>query len=180
MNIYRQDNFENVLTVLWDKTLVAYKKGRRSPEEFFDEEELLFLNLIGISSYDIYDHVEDFVQYGEPNFLSFLLVTAVRRDYFVYAQNQAKKLDLITDIMLPSETAAYENIAWLPRITAKAYAKVKGELHPTVMYGCFRDRQFLKPYAIHPSDFLRAVWRCQGDLPKVHAWLLSLKDNDCF
>lgn len=180
MTIYKQDNFENILQVFWDRTLVSYQKGLRNSEEFFDEEELLFLNLIGIKSYDIYDHVEDFVKYKEPNFLSFLLVAAVRRDYFVYAQDQIKKIDLITEPMLPLKTAAYENIVWLPRITVKAYAKLRGELHPTVMYGCFSDRQFLKRYALHPSDFLRAAWRCQGNIVKVHDWLLSLKENDCF
>ncbi len=180
MHTYRQNNFENVLKVLWDKALVAYLDGGRSAEEFFDEEELLFLSLIGINSYDIYDHVEDYVRYQEPNFLSFLLVAAALRDHFLFVQKQSDRRYLITDTMLPLKTDAYENVPGLPRIVAKAYAKLKGELHPTLMYGCSGDRKFLKPYGLHPVDFLRAVERYQGQVPKVHAWLLSLSDHSCF
>lgn len=180
MHYYRQDNFENVLSVLWDKALAAYQEGRRSSEEFFDEEELLFLSLIGITSYDIYDHVEDYVQYQEPNFLSFLLVAAVRRDYFLYVQQPTDRMHLITDTLLPPKADAYENVPYLPRITTKAYAKLRGELHPSLMYGCSGDRKFLKPYGLHVSDFLRAVGVYKGDVAKVHTWLVSLRQHPCF
>ncbi|MDH3769382.1 MAG: DUF5069 domain-containing protein, partial [Nitrospirota bacterium] len=46
----------------------------------------------------------------------------------------------------------------LPRIIAKARAKLKGELPAEIMFSCGTDRPFLKKVGIAPEDFLKTVW----------------------
>ena len=57
---------------------------------------------------------------------------------------------------LPSMGASLGGFRWLPRLMAKAHAKLRGEMPPELMYGCGGDRPFLKQLGIHPADFLKA------------------------
>ena len=45
---------------------------------------------------------------------------------------------------LPAKAAQVDGIAWLPRIIAKARAKLRGEMPPDLMYDCGGDRDFLE------------------------------------
>lgn len=177
--LYTQNDFGPILKTFWDRVLEAYHKGSRSPEELFQEQEILFMTDIGVTPYDIYDHVEDFVRYQEPDFLTFLLVMGVRRYYFLFLQKPEETINWVMEPDLPRKTDSYEGIVWLPRITAKAYAKIQGRLHPTLMYGCSGDRQFLKEYKLHAADFFSMVGTLGGNLPKVYNWLMSLKGHPC-
>ncbi|TLD70649.1 hypothetical protein FEM03_10040 [Phragmitibacter flavus] len=56
---------------------------------------------------------------------------------------------------------------WLPRIIAKAEAKLRGEMDPDIMFGCGGDRAFLSEVGIHPADFLRMIWAAKGDQDRV-------------
>jgi hypothetical protein len=58
----------------------------------------------------------------------------------------------------PAGTLALGDFRWLPRIIAKARAKLKGELPSEIMYSCGTDRPFLKKVGIAPEDFLKTVW----------------------
>ena len=60
---------------------------------------------------------------------------------------------------------------WLPRILAKAQAKLRGELHPDIMYCCGGDRAFLRRHQIDPVDFLRTVWENEADDDAVVEWV---------
>jgi hypothetical protein len=60
-----------------------------------------------------------------------------------------------------------EGIPWLPRIIAKAEAKLRGEMDPDTMFGCGGDRAFCSKHHIHPADFLRVVWAARGDRNRV-------------
>ena len=53
--------------------------------------------------------------------------------------------------------------AWLPRIIAKARAKLRGEMPPDLMYSCGGDRRFLKSIGADPADFLQQVWEAGDD-----------------
>ena len=65
-----------------------------------------------------------------------------------------------------------EGIAYLPRILAKARAKLEGRLDPDLMFGCGGDRNFLRKHGgIHPADFLRRVWAAGGDDRAVAGWI---------
>ena len=52
---------------------------------------------------------------------------------------------------------------WLPRIIAKAKAKLRGELPPEVMYNCGGDRHFLKTIGLEASAFLKVVRDAKDD-----------------
>ena len=74
---------------------------------------------------------------------------------------------VVTPADLPAKTAELGGFAWLPRIIAKARAKLRGEMDPDIMYGCGGDRAFLSKIDIHPADFLRVVWAAGDDDQKV-------------
>ena len=76
---------------------------------------------------------------------------------------------------LPPKDEALDGIVWLPRIIAKAEAKLRGEMDPDIMYGCGGDRAFLSKHNIHPADFLREVWAAKGDAQQVLAYVKSTK-----
>ncbi|MCX6865247.1 MAG: DUF5069 domain-containing protein [Verrucomicrobia bacterium] len=74
---------------------------------------------------------------------------------------------------IPSATTAML-IAALPRILAKARAKLRGELDPDLMFGCGGDRRFLEKHGdIHPADFLRRVWAAGNDDGKLATWVAA-------
>jgi hypothetical protein len=82
-------------------------------------------------------------------------------------------LKILTPAELPAKTAELDGIVWLPRILGKARAKLRGEMHPDMMFGCGGDRAFLAKYDIHPADFLRVVWAAGDDDQKVLAYVKS-------
>ena len=118
--------------------------------------------------------MEDFGDEGEPTESTALLVAAVRRDYFLVVQDGKPSDTEITANDIPSRGDEYEGMPYLQRIIAKAEAKLRGELHPNLMFSCGGDRGFLRSNGnIHPADFLRHVWAADGDIAKVHAFVLS-------
>ncbi|MEN9535256.1 MAG: hypothetical protein RIR37_529, partial [Verrucomicrobiota bacterium] len=75
---------------------------------------------------------------------------------------------------LPTFGDTLNDIAYLPRILAKARAKLRGELDPDLMYSCGGDMNFLKNHGdIHPADFLRQVWAAGEDDQKIANWVSS-------
>jgi hypothetical protein len=69
---------------------------------------------------------------------------------------------------LPTFGDVLEGIDYLPRILAKARAKLRGELDPDIMFGCGGDRNFLLKHGdIHPADFLRHVWAAGDEDHKI-------------
>ena len=56
---------------------------------------------------------------------------------------------------------------WLPRIIAKAQAKLRGEMSSDIMFGCGGDRAFLRKVGIDPAQFLRVVWNAGDDLEHI-------------
>ena len=121
-------------------------------------QDVEFLASIGASPSEIYDFVEDWSEVGEPSFETILAITAVRYDYFVNEQ-QRKSPGLVQDTRhVPGWELAMGGFRWLPRIIAKARAKLKGELPPDLMFSCGADRPFLRKVGIAPEDFLKTVW----------------------
>jgi hypothetical protein len=113
---------------------------------------------------EFFDFIEDFCDEGEPSPASALLIAAVRRDYFLHEQRgEASEVQLTRDD-IPTFGDELAGIPYLPRILAKARAKLRGELDPDLMFGCGGDRHFLKKHGdIHPADFLRLVWMAGDD-----------------
>jgi hypothetical protein len=133
----------------------------------FGASEREFLKSIGATPQEIFDFVEDTFYGGEPGAETTLLVTAVRRDYFLTVQKGQHSDRLIDMDALPAKSAELAGIEWLPRIIEKAKAKLRGEMPPDLMYVCGGDRAFLREHNIHPADFLREVWAAGNDLGRI-------------
>lgn len=160
-------SWETTFLDLFDRTLERFRAGRFHWQRDFLGGELDFLRSIGYQPREFFDFVEDYAGDGEPSPSSALLVAAVRRDYFYTVQKGVSSTRRIPPSGLPSRQAELGGIPWLPRIIAKAEAKLRGELDPDIMYGCGGDRAFLRQQDVHPADFLRMVWASRGDSKKV-------------
>jgi hypothetical protein len=151
----------------------AYEDGHKDYNEWFEPDGMAFLKSIGAKPREIFDYVEDCVaaEGSEPTPETALLVAAVRRDYFLVVQKGIESTKVVKPADLPPKDEALDGIVWLPRIIAKAEAKLHGEMDPDIMYGCGGDRAFLSKHNIHPADFLREVWAAKGDIPQVLAYV---------
>ena len=129
---------------------------------------------IGYKPREFFDFVEDFCEEGSPSPSTALLVAAVRRDYFQVVMNGKPGERNLTASDIPTFGDELAGMAYLPRILAKARAKLRGELDPDLMYGCGGDRAFLARNGnLHPADFLRQVWASDGNDAKIVAWIHS-------
>jgi len=162
--------------MLWDtqflelfrQCLAAYKGGNHDFMSYYSENDLTFLKSIGYQPREFFDFVEDLGDGGEPTESAALLVAAARRDYFLAVQNGQPSDRVVGSNDVPSRDEKLNGIAYLPRIIAKAQAKLRGELDPDLMFSCGGDRNFLRTHGpIHPADFLRQVWAADGDNQRI-------------
>jgi hypothetical protein len=155
----------------YDKAVALYQQGHRQAASFFDAAEQQFLASIGCTPQELYDFAEDWCKYQAPSFGDTLLITAVRRDFFLTVQQGRRTGPTIQMADLPAKDAAVAGYKWLPRIIAKARAKLRGEMPDELMYGCGGDRNFLQSVNIHPADFLRHVWAARDDDQQIIAYV---------
>lgn len=161
-------SWEETFRAVYDRAVQAFDgRGARTPDGCIDENDRRFLATLGCSAQELYDFVEDACYGGEPTFDEVLAVTRIRRDYFLAVQGGVASKEKPNASAFPSRSAALEGIAWLPRIIAKAEAKLRGELPPELMYGCGGDRPFLKSYGVSLADFLSTVRDAKGDAKPV-------------
>jgi hypothetical protein len=159
------------LRSIYEKAISLYRGGVRNEATYFSQEEKSFLASIGLRTINVYDYAEDFVTSAEPDWETFLLIASARRDYFLFEQKGAGNPAEIRAEALPPKRSKLEGIPWLPRIIQKARSFLEGALSHDIMYCCGGDRHFLKEHALHPADFLRAVWAAKGDDKKVLAFV---------
>ena len=107
------------------------------------------------------------MEVGEPSFDVVLRITTIRRDYFLKEQHGLPSEHRISMDAIPPKHARLGGFAWLPRIIAKAKAKLRGEMPPEVMYSCGGDRRFLNSIGGDPADFLQVIWEAGDDDQKV-------------
>ena len=158
--------------ILFDSCSANYRSGVRDLEKFYTGEDRAFLATIGYQTREFFDFVEDYCETDEPSASTALLVAAVRRDYFLTIQHGVTSHHVLTSDALPSFGHQLEGLAYLPRILAKARAKLRGELDPDIMFGCGGDRNFLRKHGfIPPADFLRHVWAAGDNDAKLAAWV---------
>jgi hypothetical protein len=149
---------------LFDRCTALYQSGNRDFESYYTGEDLAFLSTIGYRRREFFDFIEDFCEENEPTPSTALLIAAARRDYFLVIQKGITSTRQITRDELPTFGDTLDGFTYLPRILAKARAKLRGELDPDIMYGCGGDRAFLARNAsLHPADFLRIVWAAGDD-----------------
>ncbi|NQU12207.1 DUF5069 domain-containing protein [bacterium] len=152
---------------LYEQAVAAYEAGNREPATLFNKSRTAFLASLGCIPQELYDFAEDWCTGQEPDFGTVVLITAVRRDYFLVIQKGKPSGQTIRMEDLPPKDAVVAGFAWLPRIIAKARAKLRGEMPAELMYGCGGDRGFLRRVDIHPADFLRQVWAAGDDDQKI-------------
>jgi hypothetical protein len=159
---------------LFYRSHATYEAGNKDFATYYTPEDLDFLKSIGCQPREFFDFIEDFVEEGEPSASTALLVAAVRRDYFLTVQNGVASEKRLTRDDIPGFGDELEGMTYFPRIVAKAFAKLRGELDPELMYSCGGDRNFLGKHGnLHPADFLRHVW-AEGDQPeKLAKWVKS-------
>ncbi len=157
---------------LFDRCVADYRGGNRNFTSYYKPEDLDFLAQIGCQPREFFDFVEDFCEDGTPSLSTALLIAAVRRDYWLTVQKGTKSTNLLTRDNVPGFGETLENIPYLPRILAKARAKLRGELDPDLMFCCGGDRNFLRKNGnIHPADFLRHVWASGENDGKLASWV---------
>ena len=76
------------LAEIWHRAVNLYESGHQNADEFPIENDLSFLQSLGMNKMDIFDFAEDWVCEGEPDLASFLLIHEHRRDYFWEVQNR--------------------------------------------------------------------------------------------
>ena len=170
-------NYQRQLKAIWGKAVRIYDDGNRKPDTYFDDTESAFLDSVGLTSQEVYDFAEDYNDSGEPDFTSFAMIQDVRRFYFLNRQNGLRNGKQVDPSSLPARDLEAEGIPWLPRIIAKAKAKLRGEMHPDFMYSCGGDRQFFKEHDIHAAEFLRVVADHEDNDRAVIDWVLSRKND---
>ena len=158
---------------LFDSCVSRYRAGDHDFEGYYTPADLDFLRDIGCRTREFFDFVEDFCEDNTPSPSTALLVAAVRRDYFLTVQKGiAADGPLLTRDDVPTFGEELDGMAYLPRILAKARAKLRGTLDPDLMFGCGGDRNFLRKHGnLHPADFLRQVWAAKDDDRKLAAWV---------
>ena len=170
-------NYQIQLKKIWDEAIRRYRTGHQKPEGFMNAETLDFLAKIGLNTMDVFDYVEDSITHQEPDFETFLLVHAVRRDYFLQKQGGVPSKQRIDSTKLPAKQNKVREIEWLPRLLPKALAKLRGELPSETMYGCGGDRRFFKTHNIHPAEFLTVTWAHENEPDMIVDWVESRRAN---
>ncbi|MCK6501549.1 MAG: DUF5069 domain-containing protein [Nitrospira sp.] len=158
------EGWESKFRAVYDRAVHAFQeRGASTAAQCVAAEDREFLATIGCSAQELFDFVEDGCLAGEPTFEEVLAVTRIRRDYFLKVQNGAPSPAARSAGSFPARSDTIEGIAWLPRLIAKAEAKLRGELPPELMYGCGGDRPFLRGYGVSLAEFLGTVRDAKGD-----------------
>lgn len=159
--------WETTFRELYDRCCEKYRAGDRDRSGWYSEADLAFLKSIGYSQVEFFDFVEDFCVGGDPSPETAVLIAAVRRDYLRVVQEGKTSDKVVPASSLPPKDGKLAGYRWLPRIIAKARAKLRGELDPDTMFFCGGDRAFLRKHDIHAADFLRVVWDAGDDDEKI-------------
>ncbi|HAV65583.1 MAG TPA: hypothetical protein DCY13_24805 [Verrucomicrobiales bacterium] len=147
----------------------AYRSGVRDAGEMFDNQQVAFLGTIGCTAQELYDFVEDQCDDGEPSLEDIVAMTTIRQRYFQSVQHGIPSQFHIDPAELPPKDEPVGGLPWLPRIIAKARAKLRGELDATIMYGCGGDRSFLRKARMKAPEFLQLVWDSGNDDARIVA-----------
>lgn len=170
MNDY---SWDSEFSALFDRCVVQYRAGRTDPDDWFSDEDMTFLGRSGCRRGEFFDFVEDHCRYSDLSATTALMVAAVRRDYFLHVQGGVASTRIVAPAELPAKVAEIEEIRWLPRLLAKARAKLRGEMDADTMFCCGGDREFFQRYDINPADFLTAVWRAGDNDRAIIDWVKS-------
>ena len=157
------DDWKPRFRELYEAAQKRYRDGRTTTTTIFEPDEVYFLATIGCSSRELFDFVEDSINWDDVEYDQVEGVTALRRDHFVNTLRGEPARTQIDPDKIPAKTDEVDGIAWLPRLIVKARAKLAGKLHPSLMYGCGGDRPFLREHNSSLVDFLRVTLEAGDD-----------------
>jgi hypothetical protein len=143
---------------VWDRGVAAWEAGRKSARTMFEPADVEFLASIGCTAQELFDFIDDSLDWDDLDYETVLAVTAIRRAYFLEVMHGQPTGRVVPMSTLPAKSAAVDGIAWLPRLIAKARLKLRGEMDPDLMYGCGGDRPFLRRHHMTLPQFLQLVW----------------------
>jgi hypothetical protein len=152
------DDWKQEFRKVWDRGVAAWHQGRRSARTMFSPEDVAFLASIGCTAQELFDFVDDSLDYGDFGYETVRRVTEIRRRYFLEVMGGKPTGRIVPMSTLPAKSAKVDGIAWLPRLIVKARIKLRGELDPDLMYGCAGDRPFLRERHMTLPQFLQLVW----------------------
>jgi hypothetical protein len=152
------DDWKQEFRQVWDRGVAAWKQGRQTAQTIFPPEDIQFLATIGCTAQELFDFVDDSLNYDDLDYETTLAVTAIRRRYFLEVMGGKPTGRIVAVSTLPAKSAQVDGIAWLPRLIAKARIKLRGEMEPDLMYGCGGDRPFLREHRLTLPVFLQLVW----------------------
>ncbi len=167
-------NWEKKFEATFNSGVRAYQSGERDAGRMFTNRDQVFLSTIGCTAQELFDFVEDYCDAGEPDFATALATAAIRRKYFLEVQHGIPSQFQLDPQELPPKQNEVEGFRWLPRIIAKARAKLRGELDKTTMYGCGGDRAFLESVGMTIPQFLQLAWDADQDDQQIIA---GVKDS---
>jgi hypothetical protein len=148
---------------IYDQGVEKYQSGDRDVNSFFTDKDVAFLASIGCKPQELFDFIEDHCNYGEPDYETALQVAAIRERYLREVQHGVTSKDVVPASQLPPKTESMDGIVWLPRIIAKARAKLRGQLDRETMFGCGGDRPFVASHGLTLPEFLEIVWKSGDD-----------------
>ena len=163
------------LTRIHHEARSAYEAGRQTSDGIANPGDAEFLKTIGVSTQFLFDCVDDFSRYGEPDLKTFLALCDIRAGYFREVQHGAPAARTVDECELPPKTEEFDGIAWLPRVIRKAECFLHGCLCPDIMYGCAGDRAFLAKHQVSLPDFLTKVRDTEGNPSRMAEFLRSAK-----
>ena len=165
------ETWETTFEELFARCVERYRSGDENYEGYYSEEDRAFLDEIGYKPREFFDFVEDFCDEGVPTPEKALEIAGIRREYFLREQGGKRSEGLLVEAALPARDSELAGMRWLPRIIAKARAKLRGELDPEIMFSCGGDRNFLGEHSLDAAKFLRAVWEAGEDDEKIVSWV---------
>ena len=162
-----ESDWQTQFRAVHERGVAAWQAGRQDPRTMFDSADVAFLAGIGCTAQELFDFIDDFLGYGEPDYATTFAVQAIRREYFLRVM-QGKGTGKVAKMAdLPAKSAAVDGIAWLPRLIVKARLKLRGEMPADLMYGCGGDRPFLRGVNLTLAQFLELVRDAGDDDRKV-------------
>lgn len=157
---------------LFEKCVLLYQRGNHDFATYYDSANLGLLDEIGYAPREFFDFVEDHCEFAVPSASTAVLIASARRDYFQVVMKGVQGTRDVGSGDVPPRGAELAGVPYLPRILAKARAKLRGDLDPDLMFCCGGDRKFLRDHGgIHPADFLRRVWSAGEHDEKIVEWL---------
>ena len=168
-----EEDWNDTFYDLFREAVGRYHEGHRNVDGFFTDQEIIFLSSIGCRTRELFDFVETYARTGEPSPTTVLLMAAARRDFFLTVQHgQFYQGKPVIGYDLPGFGDELCGLPYLPRLIAKARAKLVGSMGDDIIYCCENDRRFFRDHGnIHPADFLRVVWAAGDSDPKVYDYV---------